>query len=295
MTLLARPRALKAKLARDYRASRISGILCDPAPPETNDAERDFDRLQAEFPPLPEYGYDDVSLARRAAERLADVFANLPPSDGALTYLEVGAGDGTLGAMLAAVGHSVVLCDLQDWRKPAARNLCFDEADCCAGLPYENETFDLVTSFNSFEHMADPAAAFAEIVRVTRPGGVIHLDFGPLYGSPWGLHAYRSLLMPYPQYLFSNDFIRTKLRELGISDLGSDRTELQFVNGWHPRQYEAVWASHGLELVAEYTHSVQSYWHLVKRYPACFRGRHLTYDDITTANLKRVFKKRLPR
>lgn len=289
--MLGSARALKNRLIRDYRATRVASILSDPTPPTTLDAEHEFERLQSEFPPLPEYGYDDVSLAQRAADRLTSAFGCLERKDGPMTYLDVGAGDGTLGAMLAGVGHCVFLCDLQDWRKPAARNLRFDQADCCTGLPYEHDTFDLVTSFNSFEHMADPAAAFAELVRVTKPGGIIYLDFGPLYASPWGLHAYRSLLMPYPQYLFSKEFITAKLRELGISDLGEERTELQFVNGWCPRHYEAVWASHNLEPVAGYTHSVQNFWYLVQRYPACFRGRNLTYEDITTANLKRVFRK----
>ncbi len=292
MTLLARPRALKAQIAQRYRERRVVPILADPAAPDTAAAERDFDLLQTKFPRVPEYGYDDVSLGARAAGRIVFAFAHLPATDGALRTLDVGAGDGTLGAMLAGVGHDVSLCDLEDWRKPAAKALPFFAADCCAGLPFDADSFDLVTSFNCFEHMSDPKAALDEIVRVTRPGGIVCLDFGPLHASPWGLHAYRSLFMPYPQFLFSPEFIASKLDQLGISDLGGDRTTLQFVNGWRPAQYRAIWSHPGVEIVSQSMATIADFWRVIERYPDSFRGRGLDYEDLVSAQIKIVMRKR---
>lgn len=44
------------------------------------------------------------------------------------------------------------------------------QADVCA-LPYDDHTFDLVMTAHLLEHLPDPAAALAEMVRVLKPGG----------------------------------------------------------------------------------------------------------------------------
>ncbi|MDX6511487.1 MAG: hypothetical protein QOE36_991 [Gaiellaceae bacterium] len=42
-------------------------------------------------------------------------------------------------------------------------------------LPFADDSFDVVTGFNSFQYAAQPAAAIAEAVRVLRPGGKVLL------------------------------------------------------------------------------------------------------------------------
>lgn len=49
-------------------------------------------------------------------------------------------------------------------------------------------TFDLVLSNNVFEHVADPAAAFAACARLVRPGGRIAVFTDPLFHSSTGAH-----------------------------------------------------------------------------------------------------------
>lgn len=54
-------------------------------------------------------------------------------------------------------------------------------------LPFRNEVFDAVVSFNTFEHLQDPFTAAKEILRVLKPGGkvVIHTAFlQPLHEQP---------------------------------------------------------------------------------------------------------------
>ncbi len=54
-------------------------------------------------------------------------------------------------------------------------------------LPFKNEVFDAVVSFNTFEHLHDPTTAAREIFRVLKPGGkvVIHTAFlQPLHEEP---------------------------------------------------------------------------------------------------------------
>ncbi|MBO0731199.1 MAG: class I SAM-dependent methyltransferase [Acidimicrobiaceae bacterium] len=54
-------------------------------------------------------------------------------------------------------------------------------------LPLAGGVADLVFSSNVLEHVPDPRAMVRELVRVTRPGGLIYLSF-TLWYSPWGGH-----------------------------------------------------------------------------------------------------------
>jgi SAM-dependent methyltransferase len=54
-------------------------------------------------------------------------------------------------------------------------------------LPVATDAVDVCFSSNVLEHVADPARMLAEMIRVTRPGGVIYLAFTNWY-SPWGGH-----------------------------------------------------------------------------------------------------------
>src|SRR5262249_49111061 len=54
-------------------------------------------------------------------------------------------------------------------------------------LPFADESFDAVVSFNTFEHLYDPDRATAEIFRVLKPGGrlVVHTAFlQPVHEPP---------------------------------------------------------------------------------------------------------------
>jgi ubiquinone/menaquinone biosynthesis C-methylase UbiE len=59
-------------------------------------------------------------------------------------------------------------------------------------LPFADDTFDYVTSFQTLEHVQDPARVIAEMIRVTRVGGMIHImcpdyrsTFEGHYQLPW--------------------------------------------------------------------------------------------------------------
>lgn len=54
-------------------------------------------------------------------------------------------------------------------------------------LPVRSDAVDVCYSSNVLEHVADPAAMLAEMVRVTKPDGTVFVSFTP-WLSPWGGH-----------------------------------------------------------------------------------------------------------
>ena len=67
----------------------------------------------------------------------------------------------------------------------------------------------LVRGFRAFRR---PGRAVDEAWRVLRPGGHLYLLFGPVYTSPFGLHAYRQIPVPYCHYLFADADLRAYTR-----------------------------------------------------------------------------------
>ncbi|GAA3070646.1 class I SAM-dependent methyltransferase [Streptomyces glomeratus] len=56
-------------------------------------------------------------------------------------------------------------------------------------LPLTDGAADVVFSSNVLEHVADPETFLSELVRVTRPGGLIYVSFTN-WLSPWGGHEW---------------------------------------------------------------------------------------------------------
>lgn len=97
--------------------------------------------------------------------------------------LEIGSGPGELalevarrlpGGEVVGVDLAAAMIDRASERARAERldqRVRFQLADAAA-LPLANDSFDVVVSTLSLHHWSDPAAVFAEIARVLRPGGV---------------------------------------------------------------------------------------------------------------------------
>lgn len=93
--------------------------------------------------------------------------------------LDVACGEGYGTAMLAEQGAtSAVGVDVDEptVRHAAARYPCeFRRADIAA-LPFSDDAFDLVVSFETIEHVPDPEAALAELARVLAPAGLLMIS-----------------------------------------------------------------------------------------------------------------------
>lgn len=106
-------------------------------------------------------------------EVLAPALERLP-DDRSLRCFDFGAGQSQLPERLRAGGHRVIAQDLVPPLRPHPDRLTgpLDELD----LP--ERSFDLVYSFQVFEHLPDPAGTFGRLLRLARGGGLllIHTD-----------------------------------------------------------------------------------------------------------------------
>lgn len=119
-------------------------------------------------------------------------------------YLDAGCGSGMAASMAAARGARVFGVDAAEGMLAIARTRVpqgdFRQGDLEA-LPFPDQTFDVVTGFNSLQYAGNPVAALREAGRVTRRGGAIVVM---TFGEPEGMQvvgllgALRPLLPPPP-------------------------------------------------------------------------------------------------
>ena len=195
------------------------------------------------------------------------------------------------GFALGSFGHYVTLTDLEDWRDPRARSMAFEPADICDALPLQYGQFAACATYNSFEHFPNPEIALSEMIKVLEPGGWLFTEFGPLYAGPWGLHAYRTLRMPFPQFLFSEAFWRGKLNQLGMRDLNRAMTDLQPMNRWSARHFRQLWERSGCEVLHYSEAKAELHLDLIEAFPSSFQGRGLTLHDVTTQSIQVLLRK----
>jgi len=150
--------------------------------------------------------------------------------------LDVGGGAGMHSAMLAPLVRKVICTDFSDQNarfggefvkllhEKFSRNgygfplASFEfHAGDATDLIYRDDSFDVVVSFNAMEHIPDPALALSEMIRVTRPGGLIYLTFDPIWTCDSGSHFQHRVSDPW-RHLLDDDFASAILRNGGSED-----------------------------------------------------------------------------
>ncbi len=167
------------------------------------------------------------------------IFERHPISDGAV--LDVGCGTGEILARLAAKypPASFVGVDLEEPHLARAAARCatfaervrFEHADALA-LPFADDAFDLVVCRHLIQAVPDAKRVLAEIRRVVRPGGRVHLiaeDYGMLWCHPTELDADGFWQVIPPRFgaavgcdLHVGRKTFTHLHDLGMTDIAAD-------------------------------------------------------------------------
>ncbi len=236
--------------------------------------------------------YDPDGLALRAVEKVEWLTRHVP-MDRVRSCVELGCYDGMVLASLrghyrgiAAFGADRLTGGIDP--RARAAGVCFLQTDA-SQLAFTSASLDLVYSFAAFEHFADPAAAVDEAWRVLRPGGHLYLSFGPVYTSPFGLHAYRQIPVPYCHYLFSDAVLRAYAAGKGLP------TAWPYVNGVTMTEYRRIFADRASRFDRLYYHEHPTGAvgaEFVTRYPACFRARVPAFDELLVSAVEICLRKR---
>jgi SAM-dependent methyltransferase len=104
------------------------------------------------------------------------------------TVADIGSGPGFFTGALRAAGARCVAIECDAGEMAAHGSPPPGSVLASAlGLPLASGSADVCFSSNVLEHVADPWRMAAEMVRVTRPGGIVYLAFTN-WLSPWGGH-----------------------------------------------------------------------------------------------------------
>ena len=154
--------------------------------------------------------------------------------------LEIGCGRGVFARVLAERGAELVAADFSSTAVRYAEQRLSElgvktvVADIQA-IPLADESFDVVVSQETVEHVHDPARALAELVRVTRRGGTLILT-GPNYLNFVGMYRialrlvgrrFTEIGQPINQPLILARQVR-RLRRLGCEVVTVEGQQLPF-------------------------------------------------------------------
>lgn len=125
-------------------------------------------------------------------------------------------------------------------------------------IPYRDESFDNIATYDVLEHVQDPEAVMAEAFRVLKPGGRMFAVF-PTYFSPFAGHHDLATRMHGLNLLFSGSALAAAHHDV-ISERGVDhewynssRTlpsyyKSPFLNGITVRRFKAIVAQRSWEI-----------------------------------------------
>ena len=111
------------------------------------------------------------------AEALAERLGSLLALRGGERVLDVGCGAGALAYAVAPVAREVVAVDsdasmVEVARANAPANVRVELADG-ERLPFDDGEFDVAATLRTLHHTLHPGRLVAELVRVTKPGGIV--------------------------------------------------------------------------------------------------------------------------
>jgi SAM-dependent methyltransferase len=177
-----------------------------------------------------------------------------------LKILEVACGLGGFVRVMTMAGANIIGCDFSLRALQAARRKLSDSGQTQAptvaqadaqNLPFAAETFDLVVSCETIEHLPDDGKALAEMFRVTRLGGKLFLTT-PNYLNLMGLYEMYAKARR-PNKVDDQPFdrrqwfvqVKHKIRNAGWSILSTDGTVHQFpvIPGSNPLRWKGLESS----------------------------------------------------
>jgi ubiquinone/menaquinone biosynthesis C-methylase UbiE len=241
------------------------------------------------------YHYDPASIRQRGLERADALQALLSenkvdPGE----ILELGCGDGMVSGILQERGNSCTAVDFYSGgfdKRAQEEGVKFYQMDA-ADLEFKNNSFGFIFSYNAFEHFPKPDCVFEESLRVLKPGGYLYMEFSPLFMSPYGMHAYKSIPIPYCQHLFRESDMVQFIKEKNLEPVNFR----DHVNRWSVERFRELWKKHGKEIKTVSYAEICNYNNLdlVWKYPSCFKSKTKNMDNLVVGGITALFQKKQP-
>jgi SAM-dependent methyltransferase len=289
------PKVFRYRLKNAYRQSNTlkarKAFNTAAASPAWLDSEilEDLQERYA-YPPVSSYALEDRKKA--ADERVGAIF-NIVGSEACKLnrFLDLGCSEGLVCLALERRGKFAAGIDLTSLfaKRPVGKCSPFFIMNA-SNLGFAGGVFDFVFSFAAFEHFDDPRGVLEESIRVTRPGGYIYLHFGPLYFSPYGLHAYRSITVPYCQCLFDPETLVNFCEKKGLKP-----PAFNSLNQWDLEDFRSLWNTYSSKLkkVRYYEYINADHVDFIERYPSCFKSKTQCFTSFIVPEIEVLFQKRV--
>jgi SAM-dependent methyltransferase len=280
---LARAKAF-AKVTAARGAFTLAARKAEPLPIDL------LESLVAAYAEPPKNRYDPEGLVLRAETNVREIEAWLDLSR-IRSSLELGCMDGMVSAALSEKGIKCFALDLSrvafDQRGREA-GVTFVQGDATQ-LPFASGALELIVSFASYEHFCDPRAVLQEAARILSPGGWLYLEFGPIATAPYGLHAYRSIPVPYLHILFD-------LRQIiEYSVKRGKEHNWPYINNITLREYRKMFdeAKRDFNIIRYQERSGAGVGaELIFRYPGIFRRVSDSIADFLVSGIAVLFQRR---
>lgn len=239
------------------------------------------------------YDYDAESLMKRGVERAEELFTYLPADHSDFVrFLELGCGDGMVSSALQKKGKEATAVDFSDSffdERAKQAGVRLIKADA-ASMPFENGSFDVIFSYNAFEHFPDPGKVYNECVRLLRKGGYLVMIFQPIYYAPYGMHFYKHVPIPYSQFLFEESLLKKYIADNKLPEFNFET----FLNKWSIDNFRDLWRKYDSDMLRIQYEEIKDYsaLDLVINYPGCFKGKSNNFENFVIAGIHAVFVKK---
>lgn len=249
----------------------------------------DLERMQKQYKAPPVYGYDIDKCSKRGRERAKEMIKLL--NGFRPTVLELGCHDGMVSYWICKLSNAYADATDIEGEEFYKLVLCKNEVNLfivdmeASKLLLSNESYNLVFSYDGFEHFANPGEVLCEAVRVLKPGGYIYLHFGPLFNAPLGLHAYRSITVPYCQHLFDKKVLNEFIVNNGLNTIDYGQ-----INGKTLGYFRSLFRNNKQFRVVKY-HEIPDarYLNLIMQYPECFQLKDI--DEYVVSHIEVLLRK----
>jgi SAM-dependent methyltransferase len=208
-------------------------------------------------------------------EFVVDLIKERKPPSTSVEVLDFGAGLGSMSYRLHKAGYAVRACDYFPDQFEVEAVECI-HADAHSGMPYEDNTFDIVLAVELVEHIDDHTTFFSEVCRVLKPGG----EF--IFTTPNIVSLKSRILFLFTGYFYSFDSLDPDVFD----------PVRQHISPFSIDRYRFILKRAGLNLIAIRTEKLQNssrFWLLL--YPLIFlksrRGDREKMQNSMTALLGR--------